>query len=77
MVLRYQIRYNLESIQWVVARKALYIFLRNANGNRYVLYLYWNDGVWNWNVNWLDNDYNVNNPSAVLATHFISPQLLL
>lgn len=49
-----------------------YIILRNSDGNRYVLYLYWNDGAWNWNVNWLDNDWNDNNPSAVLATHFIS-----
>ena len=47
-------------------------FLRNSNGNRYVLYLYWNDDAWNWNVNWLDNDWNANNPSAVLATLFIS-----
>ena len=51
---------------------ALYTFLLNPNGNRYVLYLYWNDGAWNWNYNWLDNDRNVNNPSAVLATLFIS-----
>jgi hypothetical protein len=61
----------------MVARKTSYMFLRNPNGNRYVLYLYWNDGKWNWNVNWLDNDWNANNPSAVLATHFISPRLLL
>jgi hypothetical protein len=46
--------------------------LRNPNGNRYVLYLYWNDGQWNWNYNWLDNDWNARNPSAVLATLFIS-----
>ena len=48
----------------------LYTFLRNSNGDRYVLYLYWNDGKWDWNYNWLDNDFNVNNPSAVLATAF-------
>jgi hypothetical protein len=41
---------------------------RNSNGNLYVRYLYWNDGAWNWNNNWLDNDWNGNNPSAVLAT---------
>jgi hypothetical protein len=48
------------------------MFLQNPNGNRYVLYLYWNDGKWNWNYNWLDNNWNVNNPSLVLATLFIS-----
>ena len=45
---------------------------RSPNGNRYVLYFYFNDGAWNWNYNWLDNDWNVNNPSAVLANLFIS-----
>ena len=59
-------------LQWAVAWVAFYTFLRNPNGNRYVLYLYWNDGQWNWNYNWLENDWNVNNPSAVLATIFIS-----
>lgn len=49
-----------------------YAILRNSDGNRYVLYLDWYDGQWNWNVNWLENDWNANNPSAVLATHFIS-----
>ena len=51
---------------WAVAWKALYTFLLNPNGNRYVLYLYRNDdGQWNWNYNWLDNDWNVKNRSAV------------
>jgi hypothetical protein len=45
---------------------ALYTF-RNPNGNRYALYLYWQSGQWNWNYNWLDNKWNANNPSAVLA----------
>ena len=67
---------NSESIQGVVIWIIYYTILRNSNGNRYVLYLYWNDGAWNWNVNWLDNDWNANNPSAVLATHFISLQLV-
>ncbi len=49
------------------------IILRNSDGNRYVLYLYWNGGKWNWNYNWLDNDWNANNPSVVLANLFISP----
>jgi len=56
----------------MVAQKEFYTFLRNPDGNRYVLYLYWNDGEWNWNYNWLDNDWNSNNPSAVLANLFIS-----
>ena len=47
--------------------------LRNPNGNRYVLYLYWNDGKWQWNYNWLENDWNANNLSALLATLFVSP----
>lgn len=51
---------------------AFHTILRNPNGNRYVLYLYFNDGRWNWNYNWLDNDWNAQNPSAVLATLFIS-----
>ncbi len=51
---------------------ASYAILRNPNGNRYVLCLYWSGKAWNWNINWLDNDFNANNPSAVLATLFIS-----
>ena len=51
----------------------LYIFLRNPNGNRYVLYFYRDSsGVWNLNYNWLDNHWNANNPSATLASFFIS-----
>lgn len=46
---------------------------RNADGNLYVRYLYWLDGQWQFNYNWLDNDWNGNNPAACLATHFISP----
>jgi hypothetical protein len=43
-------------------------------GNRHVLCLYRDDdGSWNWNYNWVDNDnWNADNPAAVLATHFIS-----
>ena len=47
--------------------------VRDPNGNRNSFYLYWNDGKWNWNYNWLDNNRNDNNPSAVLANLFISP----
>jgi hypothetical protein len=56
----------------MVARMALYTN-RNRNGNLYVRYLYWNDDRWNWSNNWLDNDWNGNNPAAVRATLFISP----
>ena len=51
---------------------ALHTILRNPNGNRYVLYLYWDDDRWNWGYNWLGNDLNARNPSAVLANLFIS-----
>ncbi len=65
-------RYNPESIRRVVERTILCTVLRNPNGNRYVLYLYWDDGKWRWNYNWLDNDWGANALSAVLATLFIS-----
>ena len=45
---------------------------RNSDGNLYVRYLYWNDDRWNWNNNWLDNDWNDDNPAALRATLFIS-----
>ena len=53
---------------------AHYTNFRSPDGNRYSLYFYWNadDREWNWNYNWLDNDRGVNNPSALLATLFIS-----
>jgi len=37
-----------------------------------VRYLNWNGDRWNWNFNWLDNDFNDNNPAAVPAILFIS-----
>ncbi|MCC6934803.1 MAG: hypothetical protein IT406_03910 [Candidatus Yanofskybacteria bacterium] len=45
---------------------------RNSNDNLYVRYLYWNGSRWNWNYNWLDNDFNGNNPAVVRATLLIS-----
>jgi hypothetical protein len=42
--------------------------LRNPNGYRYVLYLYFDDGEWYWYYYWLGYDFNVNDPSAVLAS---------
>lgn len=50
--------------------------LVSPNGNRYSLYLYWNGKRWNWNYNWLDNNRNANNPSAVSVTLFITPNPL-
>ena len=40
---------------------------RNSHGSRVVRCLCWNDDEWDWNYNWLDNDFNDNNPAAVLA----------
>ncbi len=45
---------------------------RNSDGNLYVRYLYWNGDRWDWNNNWLDNDWNGNNPAAVPATRLTS-----
>ena len=41
--------------------------------NLYVRNLYFNDGAWNRNYNWLDDDWNRQNPAALLETLFISP----
>jgi hypothetical protein len=46
---------------------------RNADGNLYVEYLYWNGGQWNWNYNWLDNDWDDQNPAASLANLIVLP----
>lgn len=51
--MRPQIRYSPESIQVVVEWTAPYTFLCNPNGNRNVLYLYWND-----DGNWLNAYYD-------------------
>lgn len=42
--------------------------LRRSNGDRYVLYLYWHDGGWNWYVHWLDFGFGQGGVSAVLAS---------
>jgi len=49
---------------------------RNSNGNLYVRYLYFNNGKWQTNYNWLDNNWNINNPAAVSETFFISPSII-
>ena len=48
---------------------------RNSDGNLYVRYWYWNDGALQSNYNWLDNDWDVQNPALVLATlsYFSAP----
>jgi hypothetical protein len=42
--------------------------LRDSDGCRYVLYLYWRGGAWCWRMRWLDLDWLGNFPSAVLAS---------
>jgi hypothetical protein len=49
---------------------------RNPDGNLYVRYLYWNGDRWNWNYNWLDNDFNGNNPAALCNSLYFSPRAL-
>lgn len=44
----------------MVASEARSTILLNKNGNRYVPYLIWNDGRWQLNWNWLDNNFNRN-----------------
>lgn len=39
---------------------------RSADGSLYVRYLYWNGTGWDWNDNWLDDDWDADDP-AVLA----------
>jgi hypothetical protein len=41
---------------------------RDALGGLFVGCLYWNGGTWNWNYNWLDNDWNEDGPAASLAS---------
>jgi len=42
--------------------------LRDSNGDRYVLCLYWNGGEWYWYCPWLENAWFAYDPSAVLAS---------
>jgi hypothetical protein len=55
----------------VVARTALHTLRRDSGDDRNVAYLIWNDGKVLVNWNWLDNDWNGNNP-ALLANLIIS-----
>ena len=56
----------------MVAQTALSTYL-NPNGNVYVRYVYRNGDKLNSNWNWLDNNFNANNPAAVPASIFLSP----
>jgi len=57
-----------------VVGKTSRTFLRNSDGSRYFLYLNRNDdGSWDANYNWLDNDRNADNVSPVSVTLLISP----
>ncbi len=61
-----------ESWKEKVKGRTLYIYfdgtvLRNSDGHRFVLYLFWADGVWDWHVLWLYYTWSDNSPSAVLA----------
>jgi hypothetical protein len=42
--------------------------LRDSNGSRYVLYLYWSGSEWDWSVRWLGDDFGQSRVSAVLAS---------
>jgi hypothetical protein len=66
---------SLESIPGLVLQMT-FLHYRNANGNLYVRYLYWNGDEWCWNYNWLDNDWNGNNPAAAQAILLVSLQLI-
>ena len=66
-----RIKYSSNKIQRAVVWMAFHTH-RNRNGNLYVRYLYWNDDQWNWGNNWLDNDWNSDNPAVLRATLFIS-----
>lgn len=50
-----------------------YTFVQNDDGNLNVPYLYENDDKVILNWNYVDNNFNSNNPAARFATLFISP----
>jgi hypothetical protein len=51
--------------------------LRNSDGNRYVLYLFWLDGGWHWHYYWLGHDWSAASPSAVLAISTLVSETLV
>jgi len=48
------------------------LYIRNSDGNLCVRYLNWDGDQWNWNYNWIDNDFNSDGPAVLRATFFIS-----
>ena len=42
--------------------------LRDSDGDRYVLYLYWFGDRWDWDGRWLGRDWRASLPSAVVAS---------
>lgn len=42
--------------------------LRDPDGRRYVLYLYWQSGEWSWSCSWLGGRWRAYVPSAILAS---------
>ncbi len=56
----------------MVIGKARHVY-RNSNDNLYVRYLKWDNLHFNWNYKWLNNNFNANEPAALLATLFVSP----
>ncbi len=42
--------------------------LRDPDGSRDVVYLYWSGGRWRWSYDWLEDDWSADDPSAVLAS---------
>ena len=73
---RSQIRFSPESIQWAVAQKTSHTFVRNHNGNLNVPYLIENEDKVIVNWNWLDNNWNSDDPALRFATLFISPSII-
>ena len=53
--------------------KGKYVFFlgtiyRSSDDYLYVRYLYWHGDRWNWDLDWLDNDWYLSNPAAVRAS---------
>jgi hypothetical protein len=51
--------------------------LRGSYGNRYVLYLCWDGGKWDWDCYWLEDVWDASGPSAVLASSTLVSETLV